>query len=103
MNMSGGATDGNHFDQLITRNLMVNNIKPSEMDKFLTGINMRCKNFQGNVVGINLMEKRMSSMRNDLYCEVIEKKVALEDQMLREVLMQEDIPEFSSDGFYSHV
>ena len=96
--MSGGATDGNQFDQLITRNLMVNNIKPSEMDKFLTGINMRC-----NVVGINLMKKRMSSMRNDLYCEVIEKKVALEDQMLREVLMQEDIPEFSCDGFYSHV
>ena len=102
MNMSGGSTDGNQFDQLVNRNLLLNNIKPAEMNKFLTGINMKATNYQGNVTGVNLLENRMSTMRNDLYCEVIERKVALEEQMLQEVLQQE-ISEFSTDGFYSHV
>ena len=103
MNMSGGATDGNQFDELVNRNLMLTNIKPSEMQKFTTGINMSGKNYQGNMTGINFLEKRMSSMRNDLYCEVIQKKVALEDEMLQKVLAQDCIPKFSADGFYSHM
>ena len=64
---------------------------------------MKGKNYQGNLVGINLTEKRMATMRNDLYCEVIAKKVTLENQMLNQVLDQEGIPEFSFDGFYSNM
>lgn len=101
--MSGGAAEGRAFDELVNRNMHLNNLKPEEMNKFTTGINMKGKNYQGNLVGINLTEKRMATMRNDLYCEVIAKKVTLENQMLNQVLDQEGIPEFSFDGFYSNM
>ena len=103
MNMSGGATDANQFDELVERNLMLNNIKPAEMQKFTTGINMSGKNYQGNLTGINFLEKRLSSLRRDLYCDVIQKKNELEDEMLKQVLAQDCIPKFSADGFYSHM
>ena len=101
--MSGGAAEANEFDELVNRNMMINCIKPTEMNKFLTGINMKCKNYQGNVVGVNLTEKRMASMRNDLYCEVIQKRNTLENEMMAAVLDQDENPVFSIDGFYSNM
>ena len=102
-NMSGGADEGEQFDNLVNQNMMLNAIQPAQMNQFLTGINMKAENFQGNLVGVNLLEKRMSTMRNDLYCEIIQKRNDLEEQMLKTILAQEDMPEFSIDGFYSHM
>ena len=100
--MSGGATEGNQFDQLVNQNLLLNSITPKQMDGFTTGINMKARNYQGNMIGVNLEHQHMSKMRNELYCEVIQKKVELEDSMLAQVL-ESEVPEFSFDAFYSHV
>ena len=101
--MSGGAAEGNEFNQLVNRNLMINSIKTTEMNKFLIGINMKCKNYQGNTVGVNLTEKLMASMRSELYCEIIQKRNSLENEMMIAVLAQDGVPVFSIDGFYSNM
>ena len=101
-NMSGGASEGEQFDRLVNQNMLVSSIKPHEMNKFVAGINMKAKNYQGNIIGVNLEHRHMSQMRNELYCEVIQKKSDLENLMMMEVL-ENEIPEFSADGFYSHV
>ena len=100
--MSGGASDGNQFDQLVNQNLLLSSITPKKMTDFCLGINMKARNYQGNMIGVNLEHQHMARMRNELYCEVIQKKVELEDQMLQQVL-ENEIPEFSTDAFYSHV
>lgn len=101
-NMSGGASEGEQFDRLVNENMLISCIKPHEMNKFVGGINMKAKNYQGNLIGVNLEHRHMAQMRNELYCEVIQKKNDLENQMMMEVL-ENEIPEFSADGFYSHV
>ena len=101
--MSGGAAEAHEFDQLVNRNMMLNSIKPAEMNKCLVGMNMKAKNYQGNVIGVNLLEKRMATMRNELYHEVIQKRNDLENEMLKTALQQEDVPVFSIDGFYSNM
>ena len=100
--MSGDASEGNQFDKLVNQNLLLNSITPKQMDGFCTGINMKARNYQGNMIGVNLEHQRMAKLRNELYCEVIQKKVELEDSMLRQVL-EIEVPEFSFDAFYSHV
>ena len=100
--MSGGSTEGNQFDQLVNQNLLLNNISPHQMNQFLVGVNMKSKNYQGNIIGVNLEHQHMAKLRNELYCDVIQKKVELEDSMLKQVL-ENEVPEFSVDGFYSHV
>ena len=102
-NMSGGSDEGVEFDHLVNQNMMLNAIQPAEMNQFLTGINMKASNYQGNVVGVNLLEKRMSNMRNQLYCDIIQKKNDLEEEMLKAVLDQEEMPTFAIDGFYSNM
>ena len=99
-NMSGGASEGNQFDQLVNQNLLLNSISPKQMDGFTTGINMKARNYQGNMIGVNLEHQHMAKMRNELYTDVIQKKVELEDSMLRQVL-ENEVPEFSFDAFYS--
>ena len=101
-NMSGGASEGNQFDQLVNQNLLLSSITPKKMTDFCVGINMKARNYQGNMIGVNLEHQHMTRMRNELYCEVIQKKVELEDQMLQQVL-ENEIPEFSTDAFYSHM
>ena len=60
-------------------------------------------NCNGTVVGIDLENTRMSNLRKQLHCEIIEKRDELEDQMLRRVLLENEIPSFSYDGFYTDV
>ena len=101
VNMSGGSNEGQTFDELVTQNIVTNNLKVNEMGKFFTGINMSAVNFNGQVSGINLEHSRMSNMRNELYIDIIKKKDELEDAMLKKVLEQNDIPKFSYDAYYS--
>jgi len=70
-NMSGGASEGNQFDQLVNQNLLLNSISPKQMDGFTTGINMKARNYQGNMIGVNLEHQHMAKMRNELYTDVI--------------------------------
>ena len=99
--MSGDADQSAKFDQLVTENIFVHNMNVHGTQKMLQGINMRAKNLQGNVSGINLEHRKMSNLRNELYVDVIRKKSALEDEMLQKVIDASDCPEFAFDGFYS--
>lgn len=93
--MSGGAAQGQRFDDLVNRSVEFNNIKVHDMNKMLKQINMGGRNCNGTLVGIDLENERMSSMRKQLHCEIISKRVELEDQMLRRVLESTDHPKFS--------
>ena len=99
--MSGGSSEGQKFDELVTQNIVTNNLKVKEMGKFFTGINMSAENFNGTVTGINLEHARLADMRNELYTDIIKKKDELEDAMLKKVLEQNEIPNFSYDAYYS--
>ena len=101
--MSGGADRGQQFDDLVNRSIEFNNIKVHDMNKMLKQINMAGRNCNGTLVGIDLENARMSNMRKQLHCEIINKRVELEDQMLRKVIESNDIPSFSFDGFYTDV
>ena len=101
--MSGGAERGQQFDDLVNRSIEFNNIKVHDMNKMLKQINMAGRNCNGTLVGIDLENARMSSMRKQLHIEIINKRVELEDQMLRRVIESSDIPSFSYDGFYTDV
>ena len=101
VNMSGGSYEGQKFDELVTQNIVTNNLKVKEMGKFLTGINMSAENFNGQVSGVNLEHSRMTDLRNELYVDIIKKKNELEDAMLKKVLEQNEIPKFSYDAYYS--
>ena len=92
---------GQRFDDLVNRSVEFNNIKVHDMNKMLKQINMGGRNCNGTLVGIDLENERMSSMRKQLHCEIISKRVELEDQMLRRVLESTDHPKFSYDGFYT--
>ena len=99
--MSGGSYEGQKFDELVTQNIVTNNVKVKEMGKFFTGINMSAENFNGQVSGVNLEHSRMTDLRNELYVDIIKKKNELEDAMLKKVLEQNEIPKFSYDAYYS--
>ena len=99
--MSGGGNEAVKFDHLVTENIMAHNLNVHSTQKMLQGINMRAKNLQGTVSGINLEHRKMSEMRNQLYLDIIGRKSAIEDEMLQSVLNASDCPEFSFDGFYS--
>ena len=99
--MSGGGNEAAKFDQAVTENIMAHNMNVHSTQKMLQGINMRAKNLQGNVCGINLEHQKMSNLRNQLYLDIIDRKSFLEDEMLQAVLDASDCPEFSFDGFYS--
>ena len=101
--MSGGADRGQQFDDLVNRSMELNNIKVHDMNKMLKQINMAGQNCNGTLVGIDLENSRMSTMRKQLHCEIINKRIELEDQMLRRVIESTDIPSFSFDGFYTDV
>ena len=101
--MSGGAERGQQFDDLVNRSIEFNNIKVHDMNKMLKQINMAGRNCNGTLVGIDLENARMSSMRKQLHIEIINKRVELEDQMLRKVIESSDNPSFSYDGFYTDV
>ena len=103
VNMSGGADRGQQFDDLVNRSMELNNIKVHDMNKMLKQINMAGQNCNGTLVGIDLENSRMSTMRKQLHCEIINKRIELEDQMLRRVIESTDIPSFSFDGFYTDV
>ena len=64
---------------------------------------MTSKNLQGNVIGINFERPKMAAIRNQLYVDIINRKSALEDEMLDAVLKSSDCPTFAFDGFYSDV
>ena len=100
-NMSGGADESAKFDQMVTENIMAHNMNVHSTQKFLQGMNMRSKNLQGTVVGINLEHRKMSDLRNQLYIDIIRRKDVLEDEMLEKVVNASDCPYFSFDGFYS--
>ena len=100
-NMSGGADESAKFDHMVTENIMAHNMNVHSTQKFLQGMNMRSKNLQGTVVGINLEHRKMSDLRNQLYIDIIKRKDALEDEMLEKVVNASDCPFFSFDGFYS--
>ena len=102
-NMSGGASESAKFDQLVTENILVHNLNVHNTQKFLQGINMRAKNLQGTVTGINLEKPKMTARRNQLYIDVINRKSEIENEMLAAVLNSSDCPEFAFDGFYSDV
>ena len=99
--MSGGGNEAAKFNHLVTENIMTHNMNVHSTQKFLVGINMRGKNLQGNVVGINLEHKKMSSLRNQLYVDIIKRKCAIEDEMLQAVIDASDCPLLSFDAFYS--
>ena len=99
--MSGGADESAKFDQMVTENIMAHNMNVHSTQKFLQGMNMRSKNLQGTVVGINLEHRKMSDLRNQLYIDIIRRKDVLEDEMLEKVVNASDCPYFSFDGFYS--
>ena len=99
--MSGGAEQGQRFDELVNRSIELNNLKVHDVNKMLKQMNMGGKNCNGTTVGIDLENVRMSNMRKQLHCEIISKRVELEDQMLKRVLESTDIPSFSYDGFYT--
>ena len=101
VNMSGGSSQGQTFDELVTKNMVVNNLKVADLNKFLTGINMRAQNFNNQVTGINLEHARMSDMRNEVYSDIIQKKCDLEDEMMKSVVASSDYPEFAYDAYYS--
>ena len=101
VNMSGGSNEGQEFDELVTQNIVTNSLKVAELEKFFVGINMRAENYNGHVSGVNLEHARMSSMRNELYLDIIKKKSDLEDQMMKQVVASSDNPEFSFDAYYS--
>ena len=100
-NMSGGGNEAVKFNHLVTENIMTHNMNVHSTQKFLVGINMRGKNLQGNVVGINLEHKKMSSLRNQLYVDIIKRKCAIEDEMLQAVIDASECPLLSFDAFYS--
>ena len=62
---------------------------------------MRTKNVSGNVIGINLEKPKMAALRNELYADIINRKSAIEDEMLAAVIDASECPEFAFDGFYS--
>ena len=99
--MSGGAEQGQRFDDLVNRSIELNNIKVHGMNKMLKQMNMGGRNCNGTLVGIDLENSRMTSMRKQLHCEIINKRNELEDQMLKRVLESTDHPSFSYDGFYT--
>ena len=99
--MSGGSNEGQKFDELVTQNIVTNNLKVAELDKFFVGINMRAENYNGQITGINIEHARMSQLRTELYADIIQKKCALEDQMLQQVVESNENPEFSFDAYYS--
>ena len=99
--MSGGGDEAVKFDHLVTDNLMAHNMNVHSTQKFLVGCNMRGKNLQGNVVGINLEHKKMSALRNQLYVDIIKRKCAIEDEMLQAVIDASECPFLSFDAFYS--
>ena len=99
--MSGGGNESVKFDQLVTENIVAHNMNVHNTQKFLQGINMRAKNLQGTVSGINLEHRKMSELRNQLYTHIIDQNSAIEDEMLQAVIDGSDCPEFSFDGFYS--
>ena len=99
--MSGDPNHASRFDRMVTENIMLHNLNVKSTQKFLQGINMRAKNLQGNVVGINLEKPKMAALRNEMYVDIINRKSAIEDQMLAAVINSNDCPEFSFDGFYS--
>ena len=69
----------------------------------LKQINMAGRNCNGTVVGIDLENARMSNLRKQLHCEILQVKNEIEDQMLRRVIDSEEIPSFAFDGFYTDV
>ena len=101
--MSGDGNQAAKFDRLVMENITVHNLNLHSTQKFLQGINMRSKNLQDNVSGINLEKPRMTALRNQLYIDIIKRKSALEDKMLAAVLDSSECPEFAFDGFYSDV
>ena len=101
--MSGDSNQAAKFDQLVTENMIVHNLNVHSFQKFTKGINMISKNLQGNVIGINFERPKMAAIRNQLYVDIINRKSALEDEVLGAVLKSSDCPTFSFDGFYSDV
>lgn len=99
--MSGGADESAKFNDTVTQNVMAHNLNVHSLQKAFQGMNLRGKNLQGNVVGINLEHSKMSELRNQLYIDIIRRKNVLEDEMLQKVIDSSDCPEFSFDGFYS--
>ena len=100
VNLSGGSSEGQQFDELVTQNIVTNNLKVAEMKKFLTGINMRAENYNGQISGINLEHARMSDLRKELYADIIQKKSTLEETLAK-VVQDSDNQEFSFDAYYS--
>ena len=99
--MSGGADESAKFNQSVTENIMVHNLNVHSVQKMFQGMNLRGKNLQGNVSGINLEHRKLSELRNQLYVDILCRKNAIEDEMLQKVIDSCDCPEFSFDGFYS--
>ena len=76
-------------------------MKVADVNKMFKQMNMGGRNCNGTLVGIDLENSRMSNLRNQLHCEIIQKRNELENEMLQRVIMENDIPSFAYDGFYS--
>ena len=85
----------------MSRSIEFCNLKVHDVNKMFKQMNMGGRNCNGTVVGIDLENNRMSNIRNQLHCEIIQKRNELENQMLRRVIEENDIPSFAYDGFYS--
>ena len=101
--MSGDSYQAAKFNRLVTENIMVHNLNVHSVQKFVQGINMRSENLQGNVIGINLEKRKMAALNNELYADIINRRSAIEDEMLEKVLSSSECPEFAFDGFYTDV
>ena len=67
----------------MNRSIEFNNLKVHDVNKMFKQMNMGGLNCNGTLVGIDLEHKRMSDLRKQLHCEIIEKRNELENQMLR--------------------
>ena len=87
----------------MNRSIEFNNLKVHDVNKMFKQMNMGGLNCNGTLVGIDLEHKRMSDLRKQLHCEIIQKRNELEDEMLRKVVNENEIPSFAFDGFYTDV
>ena len=102
VNLTGSESDGKDFDECFTTNVMINGLNVDRVGKLFTGLNMSGTNLAKTKVGIDLRQKRMTKIRNDLQTEIIQMKSELESEMLDKVLSTDGDKIFSFDAAYSN-
>ena len=80
---------------------MINALAPAKIGRLFNAMNMNGTNIQETKVGVDLQNTIMSRIRREGEDEIIAMKTDLENGMLDEVIQSEEMPVFSSDGFYT--